>query len=107
MKNILLMIITALSANATAAEWVTPNITSVKAFDSQDNQFIHVSNFSNPGGCSDASTVVILRADNTDWKVLHSTLLAGFLAGKTIKLRVNGCSSNNSSAVVDGVEIMR
>lgn len=101
------MIITALSANATAAEWVTPTITSVKAFQTQENQYVHVTNFTNPGNCTVASSVVILRADNTDWKMLHSTLLAGFLAGKTIRLRVNGCYSNNTSAIVDGVEIMR
>lgn len=95
------------SINVQASEWVTVDVTAVRAFQSQVNQYVIVSNFSNPHNCTGSTNLVILRADNTDWKLMHATLFAGFLAGKTIKLRVNGCNTGNASAIIDGVEIMR
>ena len=49
----------------------------------------------NPGGCSDPDSYMVLTTLSAEAKQrIYSTLLAAKLAGRPVRLRVDGCESN-------------
>ena len=79
-------------------------ITSVRAFTDQEDQFILVSGFSNPHNCSNAGMLTVKKKDN-NWRAVHTVIFSAFIAGRSVKFRVDGCANNGEFPIIDGVEV--
>jgi len=94
------------SVSYAAAKWGSADLFSIRSFTTQTENYVMVRNFSNPEACSNPNMMVILRDDSSNWKMLHSDLLAALMADKKVKIRVNGCYKG-AHPIIDGVEIFR
>jgi hypothetical protein len=89
-----------------AGDWVAVDITDIRAFTTQTNHYIAVSDFTNPEGCSVDSVIVLTRSSTSNWKMVHSLLLTSFVSGSAVKVRTAGCNASGVTKI-DGASIYK
>lgn len=68
-------------SSAVSAAWADADMIDIRAFSEQLGHYVAVNNFSNPDGCSSPGALLLMRDDSTNWKMVHSLLLTGFVSG--------------------------
>ena len=94
---------------AYSATWVDADLIDLRAFTDQVDHYIGVKNFSNPNNCSISDDIILQRNDSSNWKMVHTTLLSGFMSGIATQVRTSTCSGGGTSGypVIDGAKLLK
>ncbi|QLE98920.1 hypothetical protein [Neptunomonas phycophila] len=106
-QNTLFIVALSLVSNLSlaASHWSNASVKQVRAFTKQTEHLIFVSSFSNPSNCTGfTNTLVLLKDDTDNWKMVHSLLLTSLISEKRVSIRVSGC--RGSFPIIDGVSVI-